>query len=447
MSYDGVVTSSEQFHRWFAERGRATDYRVKEVPLDRLTGWHTDPDTGNLVHHTGRFYTVEGVQVSVRDGASWSQPIIVQPEIGILGVLAKEFDGVPHLLMQAKMEPGNINTLQLSPTVQATYSNYTRVHQGNPVPYLEHFTDPRRGRPLADALQSEQGSWFLGKRNRNLIVETTEDVPVRDGFRWISRALLDELLAVDNLVNMDARCVLAALPPAPAFAAPDEDSFAGALARSATAPAHPATLLSRFTALKSRRQLTRRRIPLREVAGWHRTADRVVHDGGRYFSVLGVDVEAGDREVPSWSQPLLAPASRGLIALVTRRVDGVLKVLLQARTEAGTFDTMELGPTVQCAPANYPAGGPPRPAFLDEVLRAPAGHIRFDAVHSEEGGRFHHAENRYLVVEADDAFPVDVPEGYLWATLGEVSELVRHAHYLNVEARSVLTCLHSLRTP
>jgi oxidase EvaA len=449
VSYENVVTSLDQFHTWFAERGRATDYRVREVPLDRLAGWRTDPDTGNLVHHTGRFYTVEGVRATVRDSTqtSWSQPIIVQPEIGILGILTKEFDKVPHFLMQAKMEPGNINTLQLSPTVQATYSNYTRVHQGNAVPYLEYFTDPRRGRPLADALQSEQGSWFLGKRNRNIIAKTTEDVPLRDGFCWISRRHLDELLHADNLVNMDARCVLAALPfPADDAPAP-KDSFAGALAHSAAAPANTARLLSRFTAIKSRRSLVRSRIPLREVTGWHRTPDRIVHDEGRYFSILGVDVEAGDREVAAWSQPLLKPASQGLIAMVTRRIDGVLHMLLHTRTEAGTFDTVELGPTVQCAPGNYAAADPARPPFLDEVLKTAAHRIRFDAVHSEEGGRFHHAQNRYLVLEAGDDFPLDVPDGYLWATVRETTELLRHAHYLNVEARCLLTCLHTLRRP
>ncbi|CAM5359048.1 GDP-mannose 4,6-dehydratase [Streptomyces cyaneofuscatus] len=88
-------------------------------------------------------------------GPAWHQPIIVQPEVGILGILVKEFDGVPHFLMQAKMEPGNSNLLQISPTVQATRSNYTKAHKGADVRYLEYFRGPRQGRVLADVLQSE----------------------------------------------------------------------------------------------------------------------------------------------------------------------------------------------------------------------------------------------------------------------------------------------------
>lgn len=459
MPHDTPASSPRPVHDWLAERARTTAYQVKEVPLDRLDGWHTDPATGNLVHRTGRFYSVEGLAVTARDGApedpaaaesterpggrSWAQPIIVQPEIGVLGILVKRFGGVPHLLMQAKMEPGNINTLQLSPTVQATRSNYTRVHRGNAVPYLEYFIRPGRGRPLTDALQSEQGSWFLGKRNRNVAIETDEDVPVRDGFRWCSPDELRDLLRLDNIVNMDSRTVLAAcLPAPPGGRVAGEDSFRGALARSATAPPELTGLLSRLTGIKAARTLTRRRIPLADVPGWQRDRDSVHRADGRFFSVLGVDVHAGDREVAHWSQPLLKPAGRGVIALVARRVDGVVRLLMRARTEAGTFDLAELGPTVQCLPGNHPGAPPP---FLDLVLSAPPERIRFDAVHSEEGGRFYHAENRYLVVEAGDDVPLDAPEGFLWATLRDLNELVRHSHYLNVEARCLLTCLLTLR--
>ena len=51
---------------------------------------------------------------------SWDQPIIDQPEIGFLGILCKEIKGSLHFLLQAKIEPGNKNFVQLSPTLQAT---------------------------------------------------------------------------------------------------------------------------------------------------------------------------------------------------------------------------------------------------------------------------------------------------------------------------------------
>jgi oxidase EvaA len=450
-TYDNVVMPTARFHEWLAERGRASQYRVALAPLDRLDGWDTHPETGNLAHRSGRFFSIEGLEVITesRDTPSWSQPIIVQPEIGILGILVKEFHGVLHFLMQVKMEPGNINTLQLAPTIQATRSNYTRVHRGNAIPYLDHFEDARSGRVLVHTLQSEQGAWFLQKRNRNMVVEVTEDVPVLDGFCWLTLGQIHELLMIENFVNMDARSVLSIIPVAAPVDRPSvlwEDSFRGALLRSLDLEVgetrHAGNLVSWFTQVKSRRSLDRQRIPLNQAKGWHRSADRVYHEDNRYFSVVGVEVEASDREVTRWSQPLIAPSNRGVLALLTKRIDGILHALVQARTEAGTFDVIELAPTVQCIPDNY--RGEHRPLFLDYVESVPRSRVRFDVVYSEEGGRFYHAENRYVIIEVDDGFPADPPDGYAWATARQLTDLTRHGHYLNVEARGLLTCLHTL---
>jgi len=331
--------------------------------------------------------------------------------------------------MQAKAEPGNVNVVQLSPTVQATKSNYSRVHQGKAVPYLEHFLAPRRGRILSDVLQSEQGAWFLHKRNRNMIIEipenVAEDVPVLDGFCWLSREQLAELFAVDNLVNMDSRTVLAGYPLPGTSAGTHNDT---------------ASLLSWFTEAKSRYRLDRRRIPLSAVKKWIWSPDGIRHEDDKYFSVIGVDVEAGNREVASWSQPLLAPKHRGLVALLARRVDGQLQVLMRALTQAGTLDVVEIGPTVQCAPGNH-ADSHTLPAFLDHVLNAPQERLLFDTVHSEEGGRFYHAENRYVVVDTGEGLPDDVGQDFTWMTLPQLAELARYSNHVNVEARNLLACL------
>ncbi|MFC5183721.1 NDP-hexose 2,3-dehydratase family protein [Actinomadura harenae] len=446
---DEAMVPTDQFHEWFTDRGRRNRYQVRRAPIDRLHGWRTDPATGNLEHLSGRFFSVQGLEVSTahRETREWAQPIIVQPEVGILGILVKEFGGVLHCLMQAKTEPGNVNALQLSPTVQATRSNYTRVHRGNAIPYLEYFDGEDAARVMVHTLQSEQGASFLHKRNRNMVVEATGDVPVRDGFCWLTLGQLNALLAKDNLVHMDARSVMSVIPvAAPPAAASAPDDFRGALARSlADQPRHHTGLLSWFTGVKSRRALDRRLVPLDSIGGWRREADRISHESGKYFSVIGVDVEASDREVPSWSQPLLAPARRGVLGLLTRRVDGVLEVLVQARTEAGTLDVVELAPSVQCVPENYEGvGGRLAPGLLGQIPSGPDPRIRFDAIHSEEGGRFYHAENRYVIAEIGGDFPEELPDGHAWATVRELNELVRHGHYLNVEARCLLACLHSL---
>src|SRR4029077_14847778 len=115
---------------------------------------------------------VHGITVCADNGAvrEWEQPIIDQPEIGILGIVVKQFEDQMLFLMQAKLEPGNPAGVQLTPTVQATRSNYTQVHQGAKPKYLDYFLERGTSNVLVDQLQFEQGSTFLKKRNRNIIV-------------------------------------------------------------------------------------------------------------------------------------------------------------------------------------------------------------------------------------------------------------------------------------
>ncbi|MGW7514418.1 NDP-hexose 2,3-dehydratase family protein [Streptomyces sp. NPDC054796] len=434
----GAHLRTEDVRAWLAERRRAHVFQVDRIPFAELDAWEFEHGTGNLVHRSGRFFTVEGMHVVEHDGPygdgpyrEWEQPVIRQPEVGILGILAKELDGVLHFLMQAKMEPGNHNLLQLSPTVQATRSNYTRAHRGMDVKLLDHFVRPDPERVLVDVLQSEQGSWFFHKSNRNMLVETVDEVPELDDFRWLTLGQIARLLHEDDMVNMNARTVLSCVPY--------PDTTPGALLTDAQ-------LLSWFTGERSRHDVRVRRIPLASVRGWKHGVETIEHEDGRYFKVAAVSVRAGNREVVGWTQPLIEPVGMGVSAFLVREIGGVPHVLVHARAEGGFLDTVELGPTVQCTPGNYahlPAAD--RPLFLDAVLEAPASRIRYQAVHSEEGGRFLNARSRYLAVEADPSVvPLDPPPDYAWATPAQLRALTRHGHYLNVEARTLLACLNAM---
>jgi oxidase EvaA len=450
---EGTFRSIEGFHDWWAAQHRTGHFVVERIPFAELGAWTFEAGTGNLRHESGRFFTVEGL--SVRDGGvdSWSQPVINQPEIGVLGIVVTEFDGVLHCLMQAKMEPGNINMLQLSPTVQATRSNYTQVHRGNSTRYLEYFAGADRGQVLVDVLQSEQGAWFWRKRNRNMVVLVNGDIPMHKNYCWLTLPQIRELMRVDNLVNMDARTVLSCMP----FALPDEaatsggEPFIDALIRSyqyQAGDAEPAALhtageiLSWFTEAKTRCDWTARLVPLASVTGWSRTNDEITDDERRHFRIIAVRVEAGTREVARWTQPLLFPRGQGRAVFVARPIRGVVHLLVQARSEYGLMDLVEMAPTVHLLPGADICDV--RESFLRDALAPGAARVRHDTVLSEEGGRFYDALTRYQIVEVGDDFPSDVPPNFCWMTVRQLTDLLRHGHYLNIEARSLLACLLSL---
>jgi oxidase EvaA len=462
LTVDRALMSEDALLRWLDEKRRATAVRIATIDFDRMRGWAFAEDTGNLVHESGKFFSIEGVTVRTNWGQvpEWDQPIINQPEIGLLGILAKRIDGVLHFLMQAKIEPGNINVVQISPTLQATKSNYSLIHGGRRPHYLDYFTGTRRDvRVLLDQLQSEQGARFLRKRNRNMIVEVLDDdLEVRDDFRWLTLGQIKRLLRHDNVVNMDTRTVLsgihfgdysaeiAELYQTLGSVDPGRHQYGVGLLRSAL-DAHTALystdeIISWITGLKSRYELDVQRIGLKRVRHWKRDDRSIFHENGKYFSIIAVDVEIGNREVQAWSQPIVKAAQEGIIAFLIKRINGVYHFLVQAKLEAGNMDIMELAPTVQCLTGNYREGFKEYdPPYLSDVVNARPSQIRYSTMQSEEGGRFFREQNRNMIIEVGEEFPLDGPENYTWMTLNQLMVFIRFNNYLNIEARSLISAL------
>jgi oxidase EvaA len=449
LSADGHFLASRDIEKWLEARERVHRFRVRRIPLAEIASWRFERDTGNLVHQSGRFFSVEGLKVttSYPDAAVYHQPIVNQPEIGILGILAKRFDGVLHFLIQAKMEPGNVNLVQLSPTVQATRSNFTQVHGGSRVRYLDYFTDRARAAVIVDQLQSEQGSFFLRKRNRNMIVETHEDVPVHEDFCWLTLGQLKGMLRKDNVVNMDSRTVLSAIPLAASeeelqgIRESDAGSFEARLLESSLRRERGLHtndhVISWLTELKATADIRVQTLPLASLPGWSRDEFSIHRDDRRYFEVIGIAVEADSREVGGWCQPIVRPVATGTTGFLVQQIEGALHFLVHARMEPGIFDMFELAPTVQHIPGNDLPDAP----LLDYFARARADQVRYEATQSEEGGRFFHYQNRNMVVELPPGEQLPLPPGYIWMTLGQIHEFLRYNNYFNIEARGLIACL------
>lgn len=201
---------------WLEERRRQSKMEVEEVPMSRLARWRVDPTSGVIAHETGEFFRVIGICVrnaSAREMATWCQPIIYQPAMGILGILVQRRGGLDHYLLQAKAEPGNIGKLQLSPTLQSTVSNLRRAHGGLKSPFADYFESPRPGSVIYARYQGEDGGRLHLKKNLNMLVRLPEHEPleVPDDFVWVTMYQIKQLLKHENVVNIAARSVIAAL--------------------------------------------------------------------------------------------------------------------------------------------------------------------------------------------------------------------------------------------
>ena len=136
-----MFIKTKEIENWLVSRKREIPVRIQKIKFSELDQWSFESGTGNLKHESGKFFSIIGFDVQTNWGPidHWTQPIIKQPEIGFLGIITKKIDGKLYCLMQAKIEPGNLNYVQLSPTIQATKSNYTQVHKGKRSLYLEYF--------------------------------------------------------------------------------------------------------------------------------------------------------------------------------------------------------------------------------------------------------------------------------------------------------------------
>ena len=124
--------------KWILDQKKVNKIFIKRKNLDNLENWIIS--NKKIYHKTKNFFQIIGIRVfSNFNKKTWDQPIMIQNENGILGIIRKKFNMNYKYLLQTKLEPGNINQLQLSPTVQATESNYKRVHGGKKTKFLEYF--------------------------------------------------------------------------------------------------------------------------------------------------------------------------------------------------------------------------------------------------------------------------------------------------------------------
>jgi len=454
------------FFRWIEKRRDAVEVRIDHITFDEMQYWGFDPKTSNLVHDSGKFFSIQGIHVQTNWGKvpEWSQPIINQPEIGFLAIITKKFDGILHFLMQAKIEPGNINYVQLSPTLQATKSNYTKVHKGKTPLYLEYFNGDKKcnKKIILDQLQSEQGARFIKKRNRNIIIELMDDdIEVYDDFCWLTLGQIKELLRHDNVVNMDSRTVISGIPfgnydnevidfykTYNYFNSDNSGYELGMLLSSVENENHlheQEDIISWITELKSTYELEVHTIPLREVKDWIRDEKSIYHEEKKYFKVVPVRASIENREVKSWTQPLVESAQEGIISFIVKKINDVYHFLVQAKLEAGNFDIIELAPTVQCLTGNYRKGlNEYEVPYLDYILKQlkSGKGVRYDTYQSEEGGRFYREQNRNIIIEVDENFDTEnLPENFTWMTLNQLQIFIQYNNYINIQARSLIAAI------
>lgn len=446
---EGNVCTMAELLNWIYELKQKTYVNVNECSINDSTFWFYDDYNGEILNRKRSFFSIKGMRRFEDGHFIDEQPIIIQPEIGYLGIICKEIDGVLNFLMQAKIEPGNVNHVQISPTIQAIKSNFTRAHGGKLPNYFKYFEESSNYDVIFDQIQSEQATRFYKKRNRNMIMKIDEDIDVYPNFKWMTLGQIKKLMEIDNLVNMDTRTVLSGIPLITSRWTDQElerikkifidDAFFKSIFETSPSDTLP-LVFQKVNNYKMFKELTVTKIPLNQLVNWDIDEYGIVCKNQADFMVRYYDIEISGREVQHWTQPLFKAIGIATFGLIIKEVNGIKKFLVKIKPEIGSFDKVEVGPSIQWEPTHYTYNDD----LVERIFRRhieKKNKIVYDVVLSEEGGRFFHEQNRNVIIEIDTEELVELPEDYLWVDYSALNYLVQINNCLNIQLRNLLTLL------
>ena len=446
---EGNVNSTPDLLDWIQELNKTTYVNINECSINESSFWFYDDYNGEVLNRKRSFFSIKGMRRFENGEFTGEQPIIIQPEIGYLGIICRKIDGVLNFLMQAKIEPGNVNCVQISPTIQATKSNFTRAHGGKLPTYFELFEHSERYEVIYDQIQSEQATRFYKKRNRNMIMIVDEDFEIYPNFRWMTLGQIKKLMEVENLVNMDTRTVLSGIPLVTYGLEDAEKEKLGGLFTDQTLfnsifNSSPQDNLpwiyQRLNNYKMFRDVKLATVPLNQLVDWKVDEYGITCKKQADFMVRYYDIEISGREVQHWSQPLFKAIGMATFGLLSRVKDGKRQYLVKIKPEIGSFDKAEIGPSVQWEPTHYLYNDNEAEKVFRQHYENKRG-IMIDVILSEEGGRFYHEQNKNVIIEIEPVELEALPEDYIWVEYATLNYLVQVNNCLNIQLRNLLSLI------
>jgi oxidase EvaA len=209
-------------------------------------------------------------------------------------------------------------------------------------------------------------------------------------------------------------------------------------------PRDPAELLAWLEARRAEVPFAAELIPLREVATWRQDeGGNIHHDTGQFFRIEGVRVKSapGLREVSGWDQPIFTQTEGGVLALLSREVEGRgVEFLLQAKADPGNVGYLQLCPTIQSTWENIRGLKGAKRAPLVEYLD-PSDNVRviYRAKHNEEGSRFWRKSNENMILfVADTSGLAASDKTYRWASLSQIKAMMLLDDVVGPYLRTVL---------
>ena len=406
-------------NKWIKNQRKKNVITLVKKNIENIEDWNFNGS--EIFHNTRAFFKIKAFQFEQKIlKKKWYQPLIVQKEVGILGIIKKVINNKDHYLLQAKTEPGNKNGIQLSPTVQATRSNYLRKHKGKKTNYINYFLDKNFNKNFISKKRlSEQGSRYLEKTNLNILTEIKK-IKLKKNYIWVNKDNLKKLINKKNLINMDTLSV-----------------FSSCIRKSThEKPKKNIKLKKIVSNFKKKDYIKKKKISFYNLQNWKIKKDKIFDENKKFFLIKFFKVYANAREVKSWSQPLLSDFSKNLNIFLIKKFENNHYYLLKIISEPGLKSAIFTS-TVNIR--NYDKKKNYKNIDYYEFLIKKRIYSKF--IFSDEGGRFYRNETYNLIKILNKKEKFIKKKNFYWFSHNQVIELI-NKNLLSIEARNLFACFN-----
>ena len=406
----------KELNKWISNQKIKNKMTISKINIVDIVNWKIN--SKKIFNENRSFFSIIPFKFINSKKLAWFQPLIIQKEVGILGILKKIYKSNDYYLLQAKVEPGNINGIQLSPTVQATKSNYLRKHGGKKTNYLDFFIKKKKQLKIISNLKlSEQGTRYFDKSNKNILIDI-KNIKIKkfQNYIWVTKKNLDFLLNKKNLLNMDTISVLSS--------SIKKNNIDNSINKKSI-------ILNNLTDFEKKFTIKKKIVTFNDLYNWKIFKNKISDTKNKFFSILFLKIKTNSREVNEWSQPIISDHHISFNGFLTIKENNTIHYLLQATLEPG-FLHPKFTSTISIK--NYNSKKNNSKINFFNFFKKKKKIINF--INSDEGGRFYKNEthNSICLLNLKDK-PV-LKKNFIWASHNQVVDLI-NKNLLSIEARNL----------
>ena len=405
----------KELNKWINNQKIKNKMSISKINIMDILNWKID--SKKIYNKNKSFFSIIPFKFTDSQKAVWFQPLIIQKEVGILGILKKRYRSLDYYLLQAKVEPGNINGIQLSPTVQATKSNYLRKHGGKKTNYLDFFIKKKNLNIVSNLKLSEQGFRYLDKSNKNILIDIKNTkIKKIQNFIWVTKKNLNYLLNKKNLLNMDTISVLSSSIKKNNIDNPINKNL---------------IILNNLTKFKKRFTIKKKIISFGDLYNWKISKNKISDIKSKFFSIIFLKIKTNSREVSEWFQPIISDHYISFNGFLVRSINETMHYLLQYTLEPG-FTFPKYTSTVSIK--NYNSKNNNTKINFFNFFKKSNKIINF--INSDEGGRFYKNETHNSICVLNPKENLSLKKNFIWASHNQVINLI-NKNLLSIEARNL----------